>query len=130
MKNKKMILAIVAVVVVIALAVGLYFATRPSATAGGKAFTVTVVHADGSTKDFKYNSDAEFLGEALLAEGLVSGENSDFGLYITKVDGEEAIYETDNAYWSFYVGEEYAQLGVDQTPIEDGAVYKLVYTPA
>ena len=49
---------------------------------------------------------------------------------IKEVDGEKAVYEEDNAYWGFFVGEEYAQLGIDQTPAEDGAVYKLEYTRA
>ena len=46
------------------------------------------------------------------------------------VDGEKAVYEEDNAYWAFYEGDAYAQLGIDLTPIADGAVYKLIYTPA
>ena len=130
MKNKKTILTVIALVVVVALALGLYVLTRPATTAGGKEFTVTVVHSDGSSKDFTYKSDAEYVGEVVQEEGLVSGEMGDYGLYIKEVDGEKAVYEEDNAYWGFFVGEEYAQLGIDQTPIEDGAVYKLVYTPA
>ena len=130
MKNKKTIFAVIALVVVLAVAVGLYVSTRPSTSAGSKQFTVTVVHSDGTSKDFTYKSDAEFVGEVVQAEGLVSGEMGDYGLYIKVVDGEQAIYEEDNAYWGFFVGEEYAQLGIDQTPIEDGAVYKLVFTPA
>ena len=31
-------------------------------------------------------------------------------------------------YWAFYVGDEYASLGVDQTPIADGDSFSLVYT--
>ena len=38
------------------------------------------------------------------------------------------VYETDGAYWAFYVGDEYASLGVDQTPIADGDSFSLVYT--
>ena len=51
-------------------------------------------------------------------------------MYISHVDGERAVYEEDGAYWALYVGEEYATNGVELTPIEDGATYKLVYTPA
>lgn len=127
-KNTKIIIAIVALVVVVAAMAAAYFLTRPGTQAGGKAFTVTVVHADGSSKDFSYRTDEEYLGKVLLAEGLIAGEDSPYGLYIQTVDGETAIYEENGAYWAFYVGGEYATTGVDQTPITDGAQYKLEYT--
>jgi hypothetical protein len=130
MNKKKMIVTIIAVIVVAAVLLGAYLATRPATSAGSKEFTLTVVHADGTSKDFTFKTDAEYVGEVVQEEGLVSGDMGDYGLYIKVVDGEKAVYEEDNAYWSFYVGEEYAQLGIDQTPVEDGAVYKLVYTPA
>ena len=127
-KNTKIIIATVAVILVAAVFLGVYFATRPATSAGQKAFTVEVVHSDGSTKTFTYKSDAEYVGEVLLAEGLIEGNTSEYGLYITKVDGEEAIYEVDSSYWAVYEGDDYAQQGIDQTPIQDGAEYSLVYT--
>ena len=127
-KNGKLILATAVVVVLIAVFVGIWYATRPATSQGSKTITVEVVHKDGSSKDFTYHTDAEYLGEVLLAEGLIQGDEGDYGLYITAVDGEEAVYETDGAYWAFYVGDEYASLGVDQTPIADGDSFSLVYT--
>lgn len=90
--------------------------------------TVEVVHADGSTVSFNYDTDEEYLGTVLVEEGLVEGEDSEYGLYITTVDGESAVWETDGAYWAFYIGEDYALTGVDSTPVTDGEVYSLVYT--
>ena len=127
MKNKKLIIAIVALLVVVGLLLGLWFATRAKVTEGQKSITVTVVHSDGSSKDFAYTTGEEYLGAVLVAEGLVSGTEGDYGLYIDTVDGEKAVYEETGAYWSFYIGQEYAMTGVDQTPIEDGAAYRLVY---
>lgn len=127
--NKKKIIAIVAAVLVIALLAGCSL-IRPEAQEGMKSFTLTIVHADGASKDMALKSDAEYLGEFLQDEGIITGEEGAYGLYIKEVDGEKAVYEEDNAYWAFYVGEEYATLGIDLTPITDGAVYKLVYTPA
>ena len=127
-KNGKLILAAAVVVVLIAVFIGIWYATRPATTQGSKTITVEVVHKDGSSKDFTYHTDAQYLGEVLLAEGLIQGDEGDYGLYITAVDGEEAVYETDGAYWAFYVGDEYASLGVDQTPIADGDSFSLVYT--
>ena len=51
MKNKKLVIAAVAVIVVIGLMVGLWMATRPETVEGAKTFTVTVVHSDGTGKE-------------------------------------------------------------------------------
>lgn len=128
MKNKKLILALVALIAVIAVFLGIWFATRPATTAGAKAITVTVVHKDGTSKDFTYQTDEEYLGPVLLTEGLVVGENGPYGLMISAVDGETADWNVDQSYWALYIGEEYATSGADTTPIADGDTFKLVYT--
>lgn len=131
MKNKKLVIALIALVAVVGILLGVWFATRPDPEEGMKAFTVTVVHADGTSKDFEYKSDAEYLGPVLLDEGLVEGEMGDYGLFIESVDGEEAVWEAgaaSGAYWSIYVGEEPAVTGADQIVLTDGGIYKLVYT--
>lgn len=101
-----------------------------TAAAAAKKFTVTVVHADGTSKDFQYETEEEFVGPVLQKEGLIEGNMGQYGLEITKVDGEKAIYNEDKAYWAVYEGEEYAMQGIDTTPVVDGKVYKLVYTGA
>lgn len=127
-KNKKLIIGAAAVAVVIALMAAVYIFTRPETAEGVKSFTVEVIHKDGTSKTFSYSSDAGYLGEFLLDEGLIQGEVSQFGLYIITVDGEDAIYEQDSSYWALYEEEEYAQQGIDQTPIMDGGKFSLVYT--
>lgn len=127
-KNGKLAVAVAVLVLVIAVFAGIWFATRPAVTLGAKAIQVDVVHKDGSTKAFSYHTDAEYLGEVLQAEGLVKGGQGDYGLYITEVDGETAVYETDGAYWAFYQDGEYANQSVDLTPIQDGDSFSLVYT--
>lgn len=82
MKNKKLFIALVALVAIVAIVLGVYFATRPATSEGGKAVTVTVVHKDGSEKVFTYHTDEEYLGTVLVDEGLVEGEQSNYGLYI------------------------------------------------
>ena len=128
MKNKKLVFAAIALVVVIGLMLGLWMATRPETESGSKGYTVTVVHKDGTVKDFAYRTDAEYLAEALLEEGLVSGEDSQYGLTIITVDGEAAVWATDNAYWAIWIGEEMAMTGASETPIYDGSAFKLEYT--
>lgn len=125
--KKKIVIAVVVVAALIALFVGIYAATRPDTTVGAKTITVDVIHRDQSEKTFTYQTDAEYLGEVLLAEGLIEEDAENPGLY-SVVDGEEAVFETDGAYWAFYVGGEYAMQGIDQTPIADGDTFALIYT--
>lgn len=128
MKNNKIILAVVALVAVIAIMVGVWFATRPETTQGDKTITVTVVHKDGTSKEFTYHTDEEYLGTVLVAEGLIVGEEGPYGLMIHTVDGEKADWNVDQSYWALYIGEDYATTGADTTPANDGGTYKLVYT--
>ena len=128
MKNKKLIIAIVAVVVLIAVMVGIYFATRPETVEGAKTITVTVVHKDGTEKAFTCHTDEEYLGPVLLTEKIVEGENGPYGLMISAADGEVADYNVDQGWWQILIGEESATLGADSIPVKDGDTFKLVYT--
>ena len=128
MKNKKMILIALIPVILIGLMLGVYMATRPETVAGSKSITVTVVHSDGTAKDFSYKTDAEFLAEVLLAEGLIAGEDGPYGLTLITVDGEDAVWDTDSAYWQIFVGEEAAVVGISQIPVYDGSSFTLEYT--
>ncbi len=128
MKNKKLWIAVLAVIVVVAVGLGIYVATRPATSEGAKTVTVDVVHGDGTAKTFTYRTDEAYLGPVLVKEGLVQGTDSDYGLMIDTVDGETAVWETDNAYWALYIGDDYASTGVDQTPVHDGDRFRLEYT--
>ncbi len=125
--NKKIVIAVIALVAVVGLMVGVWFATRPETQEGGKTITVTVVHQNKTEKTFTYKTDAEYLGDVLYAEGLIKAENVDDGMF-NIVDGEKADWNENKSYWSLYVGEEYAMQGVETTPIRDGDSFKLVYT--
>ena len=127
MKNKKLLIAFIALVVVVAVLLGVYLATRPGSSAGEKTFTLTIVHSDGTSKDMTIHSGEEFLAPALRAEGVLTDDGVETGMY-NIVDGETASWEENQAYWGFYVNGEYAMAGMNDTPIEDGAAYKLEYT--
>lgn len=131
MKNKTWIWIVAAVLALALLVTGmvaLYLKFRPQAVEGQKHFTVTVVHKDGTEKEFTYDTDEEYLGTVLQAAGLIEGEEGPYGLMISAVDGETADWNVDQGYWALYIGEEYATTGIDTTPIQDGATYSLVYT--
>lgn len=128
MKNKKMIIIAVALALVIGAMAWLWLGSQEKTVEGGKNITVVVVHADGTQKEFAYSTDAEYLGEVILSEGLVEGEEGPYGLVISAVDGETASWEENQSYWALYEGEEYATTGADGVVLKDGGVYKLVYT--
>ena len=127
MNNKKTWIALGALILVVAVFVAVFALTRPETHKGDKHFTVTVVHSDGTEKTFDCYTDEEFLDKALLRDGIITGHDDVYGLVIDSADGEEAIWERDSAYWSLYIGDAYATTGISQTPVEDGAHYKLVY---
>ena len=102
--------------------------TEAEPTADTVAVTVIVVHKDGSEKVFEVETDALYLGEVLLAEGIVEGEVGPYGLMISAADGEVADWNVDQSYWAIFIGEEYATTGADGIPVFGGDVYKLVYT--
>ena len=90
---------------------------------GNTEFTFVVVDADGNQTDFKIKTDAKTVGEALLAEGLIAGDDSEYGLYVKTVNGITVDYDTDGKYWAFYIDGEYAMTGVDATDIVAGSTY-------
>lgn len=92
-----------------------------------KTITVIVVHADKSEKRFSYTTAESYLDKVLLAQGLIPAGNIVDGMF-TVVDGEEASWQKDKAYWALYIDEQYALVGICDAKVEDGAVYKLIYT--
>lgn len=96
---------------------------------GSKTITVDCAIADDKVT-FTIKTDAENVGDALLENQLVEGDNGEYGLFITKVNGISAVYEKDNAYWAFYIDGQMADTGVSGAPVEDGKSYSLVYTAA
>ena len=94
---------------------------------GATMFAFTVVDADGNETAFEVHTDKSIVGEALLDCDLIAGDEGDYGLYVKVVNGITADYDTDRAYWAFYVDGEYAQSGVDATNIEEGKTYTFKY---
>ena len=141
MKTAKRIKKLTALALALALAVSLCACSRPAddsapaaaaaptLTDGGSigegktAFLLEIVHTSGESKTLTVHTDAGTFGAALLALGIIAGEDSSYGLYVKTVDGETLDYDTDGKYWAFYAGGAYAAVGVDQTAAEDGVSY-------
>ena len=91
---------------------------------GQTAFTFEVIDLEGNEAWFAIRTDAETVGAALLDLGLIAGSESEYGLYVTSVCGMELVWSEENPhYWAFYIDGEYAQTGVDTTPVAEGSVY-------
>ena len=99
--------------------------TTTTTTAAKVSFTLTVTDKDGNSENFTITTDKATVGDALLAEGLIAGEEGAYGLYIKTVNGITADYDVDGTYWAFYINGEYASTGVDTTPVTADAAYTL-----
>ena len=125
-KKKLTILLAVFVLLIIGMLV-LTKATKPETTAGAKEINVTVVHGDGSSKEFTYHTDEEYLGPVLLSEGLIAGDDGEFGIFIHTVDGEE-IDSNNQEWWCLTKGGEDVMTGADTTPIASGDCFEFTLT--
>jgi hypothetical protein len=129
MKNKKLIVIIVAILaLVIAAMFAIYAATRPEAVEGEKNVTVVIVYEDGSEKKLEYATVCESLADLLLEKELVTGYSSEeYGFTIESVDGITLDWSTDGAYWALYEGDAYATTSAAGIMLTEGGVYRLVY---
>ena len=124
-KNQKPII-IAAIVFVVLIVAGLIIwkATAPQGTEGEKAYTFTVIDAEGKKTVHELTTDEEMLGDALLAEGLIEGDEGEYGLYVKTVGGITAD-EANQEWWCLTKGGEDVFTGADTTPIADGDAYEL-----
>ena len=90
---------------------------------GENAFVFIAVDLDGNSTHYMIKTDKETVGEALVENGLIAGDDSEYGLYVKTVNGITLNYDKDGKYWAFYEENAYANQGVDSTPIKEGGVY-------
>lgn len=102
---------------------------RNDMTFGGGAKTIEVIVEAGEySVIFTVKTDKDTLADALVEHGLISGEETQYGLSVYYVNGIKADWNTDGAYWAVYEGADYATTGVSFIEIEDGDSFKLAYT--
>ena len=92
---------------------------------GEKTVTVTVKAGENEVS-FTIHTDKTYLGDALLEHKLIEGDESEFGLYVKKVNGIIADYDVDKTYWGFYKNGEMMMTGVSAAEFADGESYELV----
>lgn len=95
---------------------------------GAVSFNLTVTDLDGTKKEFVVKTDKENVADALVEVGLISGQNSEYGLYIKVVNGITADYDVDKTYWSVLVNGEYSMVGASSVPVTEGLQVELKKT--
>ncbi len=118
---------LISLILVLITLISLTACGTPEAEAEGPkvSFTLIIVDDQGNETTKTIETTRTIVGDALLDEGLIEGEEGDYGMFITKVNGIYADYNETGTYWSFYIDGEYAMTGIDQTDIVDGATYML-----
>ena len=134
MKNIMKVTAALLVVVMMLLAVGCgkeaptglwadaTYTEDATVGTGIKAVTVLVI-AEDTTVTLTVKTDKETLGAALYELELVNDPS-----FFDTVNGIKADWDANQAYWAFYVGDDYAMVGANDTVIAGGETYKFVYT--
>jgi len=95
---------------------------------GAKLFYFDVTFSNGETSSYAIHTDAETVGEALVGLNLITGDESEYGLYVKTIGEETLDWDADGMYWAFYENGEFAMTGVDSTAVTDGTTYSFVAT--
>ena len=97
---------------------------RSNATVGDGEKTVSfTVEAEGKKITITLLTDKATLGEAMYEEGLINDAS-----FFDVLNGMQASWAKDQAYWAFYEGETMMPHGVNDQNIEGGEAYRFVYT--
>ncbi len=125
--SKSKVKVIVTFVVLVVVVVGMYIVYKefmPKPQEGSKNITIDIIIEDEVAKTVNISTDAEYLKEALDEVSLVEGNESEYGFYITSVDGRAAD-DGNQEWWMITKNGEMHMLGVSETPIADGEKYEL-----
>ena len=95
---------------------------------GENTFLFEVIDDEGLSHFWIISTNHTTVGEALVELDLIRGEETQFGLFVTEVDGLVADFDDGGAWWAFYVDGEIAMTSVTDTEIEPNITYGFVFT--
>ncbi|MCL1883560.1 MAG: DUF4430 domain-containing protein [Defluviitaleaceae bacterium] len=95
---------------------------------GETVFRLEVTDAENNITAWSVSTNEQTVGSALLALGLIAGDDGAFGLMVTTVNNITADWSYDGSWWAFYVNDELSPVGVDSAYIEPGATYAFVFS--
>ncbi len=124
---KKKILSVGAVLLCIILVsfALLYLFSGEDEVLSEKAEIEVLVTAGNYSETHTFETDSKYLGDALLENGLIKGEQGQYGLFITEVAGILADSSKEE-WWCLLINGESAEIGISSIEIIEDEKYELV----
>jgi len=125
-KKSKIVTAALAgfFVILVAAFAALYFHFYGGSSADIKRIEVQIVMSDSQRKTVEIETKSDFLREALEEKKLINGTESEYGLFISTVDGV-SVNADKKEWWCITKGGEILMTGADSTPIADGDKFEI-----
>ncbi|MBR3770237.1 MAG: DUF4430 domain-containing protein [Lachnospiraceae bacterium] len=130
--RRRGILTVVLVLAIVGLMTLAHGTFSEKAVKGGKNISVEVIGNEKEAVRYELSTNQEYLLGALqeIEELEMESEDGPYGPMLLSINGEFAEFNTNGAYWAFYVNDGYCNYGVAEQPVEDGDAFQIVYTPA
>lgn len=126
MKNK-ILISIIIVLIAVGIVCGIvvYTNSTDSEKVSGTMKEISIMIYDKDNEEIfkkELHTEAQYLSDVLeKTENLdIQMQDTEYGKYITSIQG---ISEGDDYYWSYYINDEYAEVGVSNCEIKDGYIY-------
>lgn len=119
--------ALLILLIIVFIAAYLVFGPKSRGNSDLIHIQAEVILTDGTSSTFQIDTNEEFLRGALEQEGLIQGNESAYGLFVTTVNGVTAD-DSKEQWWCFTKNGEILNTGVDSTPIADGEHYEITLT--
>ena len=106
--------------------------TEDTEVGQGEKTVLFTVSAEERQVVLTIKTDADSLGQALIENNLIEGEDGDWGMYVKSVISIRADYDLDGYWWSLEENGNAANYGVDEYELsaDTNNVFSFVYTPA
>lgn len=125
MKKKIAIASIIIIVLIIAITYFVKQNNNEQVVNEKSKITIGVYNKENSNiYNKEIETEQEYLIDVLkdIEELKVVTEDSQYGDYIISIMG---IEQSDNYYWTYYINDKYAEVGISSCKIEDGVIYNL-----
>ena len=100
----------------------------PHVGEGENSFLFEVVTDEDMSYFWVVHTNYTTVGGALLEHDLVRGDMTDFGLFVTEINGIVADFDDGGAWWALHIDGELAMTGVMDVEIEPDTTYAFVFT--
>lgn len=125
MKKSRKLAVLILIAAVAAMACA-YIFLMPKGASGDKTIVFETAGVS-NPRSVTIRTDAAYLRGALEQEGLIAGEESEYGLFVKTVDGY-TVDDGKQEWWCFTKDGESLTTGVDTTPIADGEHFEATLT--